>query len=633
MLALLLLLASLSLFLLRVMLQPQLRECDLALPACLGAGSAGLIVLDPRLASIIGAAALLAASFWLWPWLRGLALGTIRWPLAYGLSIGGITLLMAIIGLLPGQWLNTITAWGLVAAATVVGGLPLLRSGLALKLPLVGDVWQSLRSGSLRHWTILSLAGVFFVILAFATYYPFIGEDEIIRYAFFAKRIWLDQSLQPGTRGYPMLMSLAYAFTFFASGAIFDQLAKLTPVLCALMTLLATFALATRWGGNSRAGWLAAVTLAATPLFVNWWAVGYVDIPAALYLVLSAYAADMWLEKKRLRWAALAGALAGLGMWAKQSDFVALLALGLVFAFALVRDWLKADRRGAWRAVLAGIVALAFAFACGGWWYVRNAVYDGWQNAVPGPGQFYEGLAGPSWANLVPFLSYLPDFGYITGPLYALAFVAILVRLLRRNAPTGYVWLLVWSIPYFILWFLYFAYDTRFLLTVLPFFAVLVGVELSKLKIEINRPALRWALIVGVAAVCALGAAERLGGVYHWLVNPSKTNEQRLAYAKPDLAETVAFLRDHIEPPAEVIVMDGRLLYYFMDRPYTESYPQTAAAARESDYMVVRATAQYTIYPRLWPFSSLFAALADPAQFEQVFISSNGNLVVYRVVK
>jgi 4-amino-4-deoxy-L-arabinose transferase-like glycosyltransferase len=583
---------------------------------------------------LAGLAALLAASFWLWPLLRREPeLDSIRWPLAYGLSLGGVTLIMAIIGLLPGRPLNAITVWGLVAAATAVGGFTLFRNGLALKLPRVGDVWPSLRSGSLRHWTILSLGGVVFIILAFATYYPFIGEDEIIRYAYFAKRIWLDQSLQPGTRGYPMLMSLAYALTFFAGGAIFDQLAKLTPVLFALMTLLATFALAARWGGNNRAGWIAAVTLAATPLFVNWSPFGYVDIPAALYLVLSAYAADVWLEKGGWRWAALAGALAGLGLWTKQSDFVALLALGSVFAFAAIRDWLKANRRGAWQAILAGLVALGSAFAAGGWWYVRNAIYDGWRNAVPGPGQFYEGLATPGWANALPFVGHLPDFGYVTGLLYTLALAAMLVRLLRRNAPAGYAWLLVWSTPYFILWFLYFAYDTRFLLTVLPFFAVPVGTELSKLKIEINRPALRWALIAGVAAVCAIGAVGRLSGVYHWLVNASKTNEQRLAYAKPDLAETVAFLQDHTEASAEVIVMDGRLLYYFMDRPFAESYPQTAAAAKEADYVVVRATAQYAIYPRLWPFSDLFASLQDPTQFEQVFISSNDNLVVYRAVK
>ncbi|MEK7329139.1 MAG: glycosyltransferase family 39 protein [Chloroflexota bacterium] len=583
---------------------------------------------------IIGLFALLAASFWLWPFLRGEPeLESIRWPLAYGLSIGGMTLIMAIIGLLPGQWLNAIAVWGLVAAATAVGGLPLFRSVRLSKLPRPGDVWQSLRSGSLRHWTILSLTGVFFIILAFATYYPFIGEDEIIRYAFFAKRIWLDQSLQSGARGYPMLMSLAYALTFFASGAIFDQLAKLTPVLFALMTLLATFALAARWGGKGRAGWIAAVTLAATPLFVNWSPFGYVDIPAALYLVLSAYAADVWLEKRGWHWAALAGALAGLGLWTKQSDFVALLALGFVFAFAIVRDWLKANRRGAWRAILAGLVALGSAFAAGGWWYVRNAIYDGWQNAVPGPGQFYEGLAAPNWANAVPFVGHLPDFGYVTGLLYTVGFVVMLIRLFRRKPPAGYAWLLVWSIPYFILWFLYFAYDTRFLLTVLPFFAVLVGMELSKLKIEINHSAFRRAMIAGMAAVCALGTVGRLGGVYHWVVNPLKTNEQRLAYAKPDLAETVAFLQDHTETSAEVIVMDGRLLYYFMDRPYTESYPQTAAAAKEADYVVVRATAQYAIFPRLWPFSDLFAALQDPAQFAQVFVSNTGNLIVYRVVK
>lgn len=588
------------------------------------------------MAIIIGFAALFVASFWMWPLLCGDSeLDSIRWPLAYGLSLGAMTLAMAIIGLWPGQWLNAVAVWGLVAAAALVGGFTLFRSGATLKLPRVGEAWQSLRSGSLRHWTILTLASVFFIVLAFATYYPFIGEDEISRYAFFAKRIWLDQSLQPGTRGYPMLMALAYAFTFFASGAIFDQLAKLTPVLFALMTLLATFALARRWGGHERAGWAATVSLAATPLFVNWWGVGYVDIPAALYLVLSAYAADVWLEKKRLRWAALAGALAGLGMWTKQSDFVALPALGGVFAFTFGRDWSKGDRNGAWQTIGAGSLALASAFVGGGWWYARNAVYDGWAAAVPGPGLFYVNFAERTWANVLPFAGHLPDFGYITGPLYAIALGVALFRFVRRNAPAGYVWALAWSIPYSVLWFLFFSYDTRFLLTVLPFFAVLVGIASSKLDRTISRPLARWTITLGVAAVCALGVSGRLGGAYHWLVNPFRTNEQRLAYAKPDLAEAVAFLRDHTDPSASVITMDGRLLYYLMGRPYAESYPSSAAAViREADYLVVGGWAEYSVYPYLGSGKTdLFTALRDPAQFEQVFITHDGRLTVYRVVK
>jgi asparagine N-glycosylation enzyme membrane subunit Stt3 len=475
---------------------------------------------------------------------------------------------------------------------------------------------------------------VFFVVLAFAMYYPFIGEDEISRYAFFAKRIWIDEALRSNTRGYPMLMSLAYALTFFASGAIFDQLAKLTPVLFALMTVLATFALAARWGGSGRAGWLAAVTLAATPLFVNWAPFGYVDIPAALYLVLSAYAADVWLEKRSWHWAALAGALAGLGLWTKQSGFVALPALGLVFAFAIIRGWLNTDRRSALQAVGAGLLTLASAFAAGSWWYARNALYDGLSGAVPGPGSFYVSIARHTWANALPFIGHLPDFGYITGPLYALTLVGLVVHFARRNAPAGCAWLLVWSVPYFILWFFFFSYDTRFLLTVLPFFAALAGIELSRLASAIYHPALRWAVIAVVIVVCVLGAAGRLGGVYHWMVNPFKTNDQRLSHVKPDLAETVAFLRDHVEASASVITMDGRLLYYLMGRPYTEGYPPTAAAAKGTDYLVTGSWAEQTVYPGLGlAGTDLFAALRDPTQFEQVFISQGSNLVVYRVVK
>lgn len=584
---------------------------------------------------LAGLAALIVASFWLWPLLRGgPEAALIHWPLAYALSLGSVTLIMAAIGLMPGQWLSRTTVWGVVIVAGAIGGVTLIRQKSFKPDADWNRLWIALRSGSLRAWGGLGMVGVAVILTAFAMYYPFIGEDEISRYAFYAKRIWLGHSLGPDVRGYPMLMSLAYALTFFASSDTFEQLAKITPVLFSIMTVCAAAALAMRWG-NGWAGWMAAALLAATPLYVEWSPVGYVDIPPALHLTLSAFAADVWLEKRNWRWAALAGVLAGLSLWTKQSGLVALASLGLVFAVAVLRDGRTARSGDAVRAAGHGLIALAAVFVAGGWWYVRNAIYDGWANAVPNPGDYYSNLAEHSWANALPFLGHPADFGYGIGLVYALGMAMLVVRVVRGGGRGHHFWLMAWSVPYSLLWFFLFSYDTRFLLTVLPFFAVLAALELAPLieRLLARRPSLRWAAVTGLLIAFAAGSAGRWGGVYHWTVNPLASNEQRLAHAKPDLAGTVAFLRDHTKPSANVISMDGRLSYYFADRPYRVFYPATAAAAKEADYLIVGSWAE-TVYPGFGLSSTdLFVALKDPAQFEALFTSEGGALTVYRVVK
>jgi len=190
-------------------------------------------------------------------------------------------------------------------------------------------------------------------------------------------------------------------------------------------------------------------------------------------------------------------------------------------------------------------------------------------------------------------------------------------------------------VPYAVLWFFLFSYDTRFLLTVLPFFAVLAALELAPLaeRLAASRPVVRWLAILGLLAAFAVGSAGRWGGVYHWVTNPLASNAERLAHAKPDLAGTVNFLRDHTDSSAAVISMDGRLAYYFADRPYRIFYPASAASAREADYLIVGSWAE-SVYPGFgMADTDLFDALDDPAQFEKLFVSEGDALTVYRIVK
>ena len=206
-----------------------------------------------------------------------------------------------------------------------------------------------------RGLRLLGLA-LLVAVLGQSTYYPFLGDDEISRYAYYARLMFVQGHISPDVRGYPMFLPMAYAYVFFVTGQIAEQLARVIPALLSAMTVLASGALAARWFGR-RAGWAAALALMVSPLYLRWSPDGYIDIPSALYFVLCAYAADVWQARRQLRWAALAGLLAGLAMWTKQAGFAALACLGLVMGWTLLRDLLKRKGPESGRVVRDGLIA------------------------------------------------------------------------------------------------------------------------------------------------------------------------------------------------------------------------------------------------------------------------------------
>lgn len=588
-----------------------------------------------------GLAWLLAAVFALWPWVGGwlaeidggdqrlLAL-----PLAFGLSIGALTLWMALVGF----WqLNVWTALAFPAALWA-GWRLLLRdevrdarwrvSNASSARSRLTEWFAGLRRGEASAWVTLAAAALLIVVLGQATYYPFIGDDEISRYAYFARLLVVNGRVTPEVRGYPMLMSLGYAYVFLVAGQLAEQLAKLIPVLFSVATVMATAALGRRWFGP-RGGWAAAFMLMATPLYLKWSPDGYIDIPSALYFVLGAYAADVWLERRERKWAALSGALAGLALWTKQAGFALLPAVGLAWVWAVVTDWRANRRAEAIAAVRHGFVALIAAIWIGGWWYARNAYYDGWAGAVPGPGELYTRLAIRTLPQLIPFVGEFGTFGLLASPLYLAGIVWALAG--WRQPKVGWLW--AWSAPYTLLWWWLFSYDARFLLTVLPFYAIMSGGMMAAARWP-HTAAARWAVVGGVAAGAALSAVgAELGGLRQWLAAPTATYAERLVRAKGDMYPTAEFLRDHTPPSASILSMDGRLKYYLIDRRMTINYPRRAAEIESYDYFVVGAW---------WPSayagfgamdSEAVKIIETKAGLQEVYSNPGGKLTVFRVVK
>ena len=372
-----------------------------------------------------GPLCLLVAAFCLWSWVDRWWVDTcpsgwriLRWPLTLGLSLGSVTLWMVIVGF----WhLNAALALAFPVLTAVIGALTgpgrrrSARGALGPLPPALSTVRSfvsRISTGEVSAWVVLAALGAALAVVGHATYYPFIGDDELARYAYYARLVFTEGRITDAVRGYPMLMPLAYAYVFFTTGQLVEQLARVVPVLLSAATVVATGALATRWYG-SRAGWAATFVLIASPLYLRWSPNGYIDIPSALFFVLCAYASDVWLEARRLRWAVLTGVCAGLALWTKQAGFLALVPVGVVWACAVARDIWRGDRVSALTGARDGALVLAVAILVGGWWYLRNVYHDGWGNMVPTPGILYYPQARRQLAYLVPFVGYADVFGRV----------------------------------------------------------------------------------------------------------------------------------------------------------------------------------------------------------------------------
>lgn len=556
-----------------------------------------------------------------------------RWPLAVGLGLGALTLWLIAIGF----WrLNTWVALALPAVLLFAWLLSLWskpgtrRRGYnkASVFSVMNYSLSALRRGEATAWVIAAGLVTLVVVAAQSTYYPFIGEDEISRYAYYARLMFVRGQVTSAVRGYPMYLPAAYAFVFLVTGQLAEQLARLIPAALSAMTVLATGALAWRWYG-SRGGWAAAFALIVTPLYVHWSPDGYVDIASALYFVLCAYAADVWLATRKMKWAALAGALAGLTLWTKQAGFAALACLGAMVAWSLIREWINGERDRIVPAILAGLLVVVAAFLCGGWWYVRNAIYEGWGGAVPGPGQFYYQLANRDWTYLIPFVGNFRSFGVAASLLY-------LAGLLWGAArPQRAAWPLVWSAPYTLLWWWFFSYDSRFILTVLPFYATMFGGLLSEVRWQATGP-WRWGVVAAIGlAVSTSIVSARLGGLRQWLVAPTATYAERLYRAKGDMYRVVEFLRDEIPASSRVVSMDGRLRYYLIDRDMDVLYPTRLSDLAAYDYFVVGYwwASAYAGFGAADSEVAQELSLSHPTRLEVVYTGPEDSLTIYHLVQ
>ncbi len=545
---------------------------------------------------------------------------TLRASIGAAVSVGIGTLLFYGLGLLipisPISTLGLFTVLGVLGFAVEVRRFERHRT---LRMPASPFEWACL----------LCLLLVLLVVGGHVTYYPFIGDDTLNRYALTAQEMLeLGRLNGYNADGYPAWLPTSFAAILQFDVLFEEQLAKLIPFLYAVLSVTMTFALATRWFGR-QAAWLTVLVLATTPLYIKWSGFAYLDIPTALYFLIAAYSIDMWVEKQRWGWAALAGIVTGLAMWIKQSGLAILPSLAVIMLWQLIIRFDRKQPRITMHIIADGILLLVMSIVFGGWWYVRNAIIFGsWQEALATPPAFYTEQAARTFIQLIPFVSNYADFGTLSAAIYLIGCAGIIW--LWRQQKIVIVWL--WIVPFLLLWWLNFSYDARFLVTVLPFYAMLSGAAISHLIGDRKwSTTLQAGVIVSVLALTLLGIYEaRLGGLVQWVRQPTATYAERLTRAKTDLYPTVEYLQSLPGSP-RIFSTDGRLEYYLGDEAFDYYYLESHADLAEYDYVVIGSWIA-RLYRDLGRDDLLATQLQDRTLFGDPWYAPEGGLAVYPVL-
>jgi hypothetical protein len=440
--------------------------------------------------------------------------------------------LIALIGL-SSQWfwarllvrgdlaLTALTALGLGGGALTLSMLwqallgmasaPQVTLGTCLALGALGALfWRRSPRAFERHGApyrlpaqraviaVLSLTAV--LCLFNAAYWFYNRDDAIAIYARFGKQIALSGALpaleaESLYEAYPMFMSLLYAFAHQLSADFNDSLAAFLGALFSIGVLGAAYALG-RELFNAPIGLGAALILALAPLFTDWASAGYTDLPCGFFYGMSALFAARWARTNAPQDALLAGIMAGLAAWMKNSGLLLIGAFGMYFAERLLiakMDWRRA-------LIGAALIGVSFLAICGAW-YARNLLAIG--ALVPPTGWTW--LAQRTLGNLLTYANE-PNYLFAGYALTLGVWFTAARALARRHAQSRL--LMAFYLPFFAVWWLFFSYDERFLLALSALAAVMAAEALRVCLAPLfrNLPQLHRALLMHAALLSSFFA-------------------------------------------------------------------------------------------------------------------------------
>ncbi|MDP6793666.1 MAG: glycosyltransferase family 39 protein [Anaerolineales bacterium] len=580
---------------------------------------------------LLAALSILVSFIYLWPLahraftVKGVPL-TCAGVLAitFGLSTGMLSLYMLALGLLPGDWIRPMMV---LPAPWLLFGLGIWRTK---RVPSLSSSRQAL-----IFWLTLICAAGFMIIAVNTVSYPFYRYDVLARFAPNARLLFDSRSVPVTLIGYPLGVQMLYAFAFIAYGAVNDHLAGIVVAAFSAAMLLTTFAVG-RVAFSRRTGWLAVLLLLSSLLFVDWSTSGYVDVPVGVYHGLTFLCAFIWLESGERRWALLAGLMAGLALWTKQSALVLIPALAVVPLLRIL------SQRETWLEIRSGMIALGAVLLLAGPWYLRSMLIGGPTSVLPAPGAYDAQLIDRSLSALITFGSASSEWGPWLSPAAVLGIILWATHFWKPVVDTTShspinrrrrAWLLgAFIIPYHIIWWQGFSYQTRYLLASAPLYAVLAGHGidwlLGRLPALLRTP--NWAILAAAGVMVFTGTSSRLGAVYHLAVHPLQSDDAKLSRLSEDSWSLVKHIRATIEPGASILAMDGALAYWLHKYHFKQGYPFTLADLQGYDYFITSASGEsvYRFYDAL--DNEVLGALGNTEHLPEIY-RHNKTVAVYHV--
>jgi len=595
-----------------------------------------------------------------------------RWLTYFSLSVGCLTLLMFFLGILgiltPLSLFSSIFVVCSLCACLWLHQLRTGRKNLDLRLKLF-------QFPSVANPAVLIILTAIATLLFLASYHAFMFPqilwDTLTVYAFLGKRIYLDGRIPffSGSSGsvewsgnYPMLVPMLYAWFNFSLGEVNDLLGRSISWVFGVATLVATYTMAKRLFDQNTA-LFSVYILAVTPMFLAHAMLSYIDIVLTYYFAVALYFAYTACEDMSTKRAYLAGFMGGLAAWTKYQ--------GLFLVFIITVYWLmmRARDRTVDRIFLRILLVLAIS---GSAWYVRNwlllgnPVYpnlfqlfggrnlDGWLfshnynywigrwSVQLGTDRSYESLIR------LPLTLFIRDNSVFSlgqdGVGFLLACFAIpglLLSLAKRT--DGDLLLLNWVLTLFSLWFISLYYFIRYLLPLLPAFAISSGrlLNLVVRDVKKTRAPLRVFLliIIAIPLITAFfiptGVLALIGPTYTFrdyvfsrpFMPPS--SEEALRHAIPADYALWQFINRETPRNAVFLTLDHR--WYYVDRAlvfadstemrelyFISNTPQAVDFLASANVTYIVAEPWYSEMP-LWYKSPLFRGLDNTTYFVKVF--------------
>ncbi|MDD5317644.1 MAG: glycosyltransferase family 39 protein [Candidatus ainarchaeum sp.] len=489
------------------------------------------------------------------------------------LSLGFNTLLLFLVGvLLAGMtWLFI----PLYLIASAIGVRLASQGGFAFKFPPLRfpvPEWQ--------HLAALFCIAVIALEFYYSAFFPFYSWDAIASYNRWASAIFESggaQLFQP----YPELVPIAYAFPYFAAGAVAQNYAHALSWVAGTLALFYAYETAKKFSAN---GWLAVFLALAIPEFIYLYNSGYADTFMAAFVSSGAYYALESLEGKGGKPALISGALFGLAAFSKPQ--------GLFLLFIVPSAYAAAWAYSKWRKLASGAPAscalslASFAAVASPWYAAAVALAPGFFSrqlslsqlgtdagaslpGLPGNPLFRPAFVVQNFAE-----AYKYDVQWWLAALLLCGFLAFAAgELARKRQPSpAKLFAAAFAALSLAFWIGFMSFEFRQFAFALPLFASLGAAGIACAASKLAGPS-RIALFAAVGALLlftvpftlhAASTGKTIGLVRFdpaWgLGNAFASDDEKLLHSLGDVYDMTMYIRANALDGRDTLVSDPRML-------------------------------------------------------------------------